>query len=145
MTDKNFQILLVEDDPGDVDLTKMSFKESKISIDLSVVSDGVEAMAYLRKEGKYSNVNRPNLIFLDLNLPKKDGREVLKDIKSDENLKTIPIVILTTSGAETDIIKSYGLGANCYIKKPVGLKQFREVVMEIKNFWFTIVELPNRN
>lgn len=145
MNNKNLEILLVEDDPGDVDLMKESLKESKIAIDMSVVGDGVEAMTYLRKEGRYSCVNRPNIILLDLNLPKKDGREVLQEVKNDDNLKEIPIVILTTSNAEQDIIKSYGLGANCYITKPVGFEQFRKVVNEIKNFWFTIVELPNKN
>ncbi|MGA1825988.1 MAG: response regulator [bacterium] len=145
MNNKNLEILLVEDDPGDVDLMKESLKESKITIDMSVVADGVEAMTYLRKEGRYSCVNRPNIILLDLNLPKKDGREVLEEVKNDDDLKEIPIVILTTSNAEQDIIKSYGLGANCYITKPVGFEQFRKVVNEIKNFWFTIVELPNKN
>ncbi|MGA1870502.1 MAG: response regulator [bacterium] len=144
MNNKNIEILLVEDDPGDVCLMKESLKGSKMTVNMSVVVDGVEAMAYLRKEGQYSEVNRPSIILLDLNLPKKDGREVLQDVKSDDNLKEIPIVILTTSNAEQDIIKSYGLGANCYITKPVGFEQFRKVVNEIENFWFTVVELPNR-
>ena len=142
MNNENFKILLVEDDPGDVDLMKESFKESKTLVDINVVANGVEAMAYLRKEGVYSNVNRPSIIFLDLNLPKKDGREVLQDIRSDKNLKEIPIVILSTSDAESDIMESYGLGANCFVTKPAGFGQFKKVVNEIKDFWFTTVKLP---
>lgn len=136
------EILLVEDSPADVRLTKEALKEEKLHINLSVVNDGVEAMAFLRMEGKYAKAVRPDLILLDLNLPKKDGREVLKEIKDDENLKTIPVVILTISKAEEDILKTYKLHANCYITKPIDLNQFSHVVKSIKDFWLTIVKLP---
>lgn len=142
-TNKPIEVLLVDDDIGDVFLTKETLEETKVKVNLSVVYDGVEAMLYLRKQGEYSNVTQPDLILLDLNMPKKDGRQVLDDIKNDINLKMIPIVVLTTSDAETDIAKSYALGANCYITKPVGLEQFSEVVKAIDNFWFTIVKLPS--
>ena len=136
------EILLVEDNPGDVRLTQETMKEFKVLNNLSVVGDGVEAMAFLRREGKYATASRPDLILLDLNLPKKDGREVLAEIKGDEQLKRIPVVILTTSGAEQDILKTYELHANCYIKKPVDLDQFSAVIKSIEQFWFTIVKLP---
>jgi chemotaxis family two-component system response regulator Rcp1 len=139
---KVVEILLVEDNPGDVRLTQEAFKEGKMINKLSVVEDGVEAMAFLRREGKYTDVPRPDLILLDLNMPKKDGREVLAEIKKDPNLKNIPVIILTTSQAEQDILKSYNLHANCYITKPVDLKQFNRVVKTIKDFWLTIVKLP---
>jgi two-component system, chemotaxis family, response regulator Rcp1 len=135
-------ILLVEDNPGDVRLTMEALKEAKLLNTIATVPDGVEAMAYLRKEGKYSEASRPDLILLDLNLPKKDGREVLADIKSDLNLKRIPVVILTTSRAEQDILKAYNLHANCYITKPVDLDQFVRVAKSIDDFWFTMVRLP---
>ena len=139
---KPVEILLVEDNPGDVRLTQETMKEFKVLNNLSVVGDGVEAMAFLRREGKYAKASRPDLILLDLNLPKKDGREVLAEIKRDEQLKRIPVVILTTSGAEQDILKTYELHANCYIKKPVDLDQFSAVIKSIEQFWFTIVKLP---
>lgn len=136
------EILLVEDNPGDVRLTIEAFKEGKLTNNMNVVGDGEEAMAFLRKEGEYENAPRPDIILLDLNMPKKDGREVLAEIKQDPNLKRIPVVILTTSNAEKDILKSYDLHANCYINKPVDLNQFIEVVKYIKDFWLTIVRLP---
>lgn len=139
------EILLVEDNPADVRLTTEALKEEKVLNNLNVVSDGVEAMAYLRGEGKYGKAPRPDLVLLDLNLPKKDGREVLKEIKEDPSLKTIPVVVLTVSNAEEDILKSYNLHANCYITKPVDLKQFIKVATSIQNFWLTIVKLPPRN
>ena len=136
------EILLVEDSPGDVRLTQEVFKDTKIRNTLHVVGDGVEAMAFLRREGKYTSMPRPDLILLDLNLPRKDGREVLKEIKGDENLKTIPVVILTISKDEQDILKTYRLHANCYITKPVDFDQFIKVVEQIEGFWLTIVKLP---
>jgi two-component system, chemotaxis family, response regulator Rcp1 len=136
------EILLVEDSPADVRLTKEALKEEKMHINLSVVGDGVEAMQFLRKEGKFAKAARPDLILLDLNLPKKDGREVLKEMKSDDNLKSIPTVILTTSKAEEDVLRTYDLHANCYITKPLDLNQFSHVVKSIKDFWLTIVKLP---
>ena len=139
---KLVEILLVEDNPGDVRLTLEAFKEGKILNRLSVVGDGVEAMAFLRREGNYSNVPRPDLILLDLNMPRKDGREVLAEIKKDPELRRIPVIILTTSQAEQDILKSYDLHANCYITKPVDLDQFNTVVKNIQDFWLTIVKLP---
>lgn len=138
------QILLVEDDPGDVELTRESLSDSKLAINISVAGDGVEAMAFLRKEGEYSSAVTPDLILLDLNMPRKDGREVLAEIKADDSLKMIPVVILTTSSAETDIVKSYDLGANCYVTKPVGFDQFAKVVDAIEDFWFTVVKLPTK-
>ncbi|MDA8408592.1 MAG: response regulator [Deltaproteobacteria bacterium] len=139
---KPINILLVEDNPGDVRLTIEGLKEGKILNNLSVVSNGVEAMAFLRKEGQYANVPKPELILLDLNLPRKDGREVLAEIKNDDNLKRIPVVILTSSQAEQDIVKSYNLHANCYITKPVELDQFLGVIKNIEQFWLTVVKLP---
>jgi CheY-like chemotaxis protein len=133
---------LVEDNPADARLTIEALKEEKIFSDLHVVGDGEEAMAYLRREGPYGNATRPDLIFLDLNLPRKDGREVLKEIKTDDGLKTIPVVVLTVSKAEEDILKSYDLHANCYITKPVDLEQFMKVAKTVQEFWFTIVKLP---
>jgi CheY-like chemotaxis protein len=139
---KPVEILMVEDNPGDVRLTIEGLKEGKVNNNLYVVEDGVEAMSFLRREGKYSDAVRPDLILLDLNLPKKDGREVLAELKADENLRTIPVVVLTTSEAEQDILKAYALHANCYITKPVDLDQFISVVTSIEEFWFTIVKLP---
>ena len=147
MTDNNvtpIEILLVEDSPADVRLTKEALKEEKIHNNLSVVNDGVEAMAFLHRQGKYSKAARPDLILLDLNLPKKDGREVLKEIKSDKEFKAIPVVVLTISKAEEDVIKSYNLHANCYITKPIDLNQFAKVVKSIQEFWLTIVKLPGK-
>jgi CheY-like chemotaxis protein len=140
---KPIEILLVEDNPGDVRLIREALKEGKVRNTLHVVYDGVEAITFLRKQGEYSGVLRPDLILLDLNLPKKDGREVLAEIKEDENLKRIPVVVLTTSQSEIDILKSYNLHANCYITKPVDLGQFLEVVKSIEDFWLTIVKLPD--
>jgi CheY-like chemotaxis protein len=136
------EILLVEDSAGDVRLVQENLKESKVRNALNVVGDGMEAMAYLRKEGKYKDTPRPDLVLLDLNLPKKDGRQVLTEIKSDENLKCIPVVVLTISKAEEDIMKSYSLHANAYISKPVDLNQFLKVVKAIEEFWLTVVKLP---
>jgi CheY-like chemotaxis protein len=136
------EILLVEDNPIDVRMTRESLKDSKVLNHMSVVDNGVEAMAFLRREGKYVKATRPDLILLDLNLPKKDGREVLAEIKADEQLRRIPVVVLTTSSAEQDILKTYDLHANCYITKPVNMDQFNAVVKAIEEFWFTIVKLP---
>jgi CheY-like chemotaxis protein len=136
------EILLVEDSPGDVRLTQEVLKEAKVRNQLHVVGDGAEAMTFLKKEGKYADAPRPDLILLDLNLPKKDGREVLDEIKSDENLRRIPVVVLTISKSEEDVFKSYDLHANCYITKPVDLDQFLKVVKSIEDFWLTIVKLP---
>ena len=137
------EILLVEDNPGDIRLTKEALKEAKVLNTLTVVQDGVEALTCLRQRGKYADAKRPDLILLDLNLPKKDGREVLAEIKNDEALKFIPVVILTTSQDEQDVLKSYGLHANCYITKPVELEQFISVVKAIEDFWLGIVILPS--
>jgi CheY-like chemotaxis protein len=138
------QILLVEDSPGDIRLTQEVLKQGKVHNDLHVVRDGVEALEYLRREGPNGEARRPDLILLDLNLPRMDGRELLAEIKHDENLCNIPVVILTTSKAEQDILSAYELHANCYITKPVDLDQFVGVVEAIENFWFTIVKLPSR-
>ncbi|HEY1267644.1 MAG TPA: response regulator [Candidatus Binatia bacterium] len=139
------KILLVEDNPGDVRLTMEALKEGKILNEISVAEDGVEAIAYLRRVGKYAEAPRPDLILLDLNLPKKDGREVLEEIKGDTDLKKIPVVVLTTSAAERDILRAYDLHANCYITKPVDLEQFIRVVQSIEDFWLTIVKLPQES
>ena len=137
------EILLVEDNPGDSRLAKEALKESKLKNNLYVAEDGDEALNFLYKTGKYSIMPRPDLIILDLNLPKKDGREVLAEIKNDDNLKRIPVVILTISKAEEDILKTYNLHANCYVTKPLDLDQFMKVVRSIEDFWLTIVKLPN--
>ncbi|MGC2671533.1 MAG: response regulator [Candidatus Acidiferrum sp.] len=136
------EVLLVEDSPGDVRLTREAFREANESIHLHVACDGVEAMAFLKREGAHDRAPRPDIILLDLNLPKMDGREVLAHIKDDEDLKTIPIVILTTSEAEADIVKSYHLQANCYLSKPVQLEAIESLVKSINNFWLTKVKLP---
>jgi CheY-like chemotaxis protein len=138
----SIEVLLVEDSPGDVRLTTEAFRDANRLIHLHVASDGVEAMAFLRHEGKYVDVPRPHFILLDLNLPKMDGREVLAHIKKDDNLKTIPTIILTTSTAEEDIIRSYQLQANCYLSKPVQLDEFESVVKSINDFWLTRAKLP---
>jgi len=135
-------ILLVEDSPADVRLTREALKEAKVLNTLHVVEDGVAALAFLRKEGQYALQSNPDLILLDLNLPKKDGREVLAEIKQDENLKRIPVVVLTTSKAEEDVVRSYNLHANAYVTKPVDLKQFLEVIRAIEAFWLAVVTLP---
>ena len=136
------EVLLVEDSPGDVRLTREAFKDAKVHINLHVASDGVEAMAFLNREGKHATAPRPDMILLDLNLPKKDGREVLAEIKESPALKSIPVVILTTSSSEEDILRSYLLHANCYITKPVGLEGFLKVVRSIDSFWLSVVKLP---
>lgn len=136
------EILLVEDNPGDVRLTREALKDGKIRNNLYVASDGIQAMRFLRNEGEYADAVRPDVILLDLNLPRKNGREVLAEIKSDPVLASIPVVILTTSEADEDILESYKLHANCYITKPVDLDQFIHVVKSVENFWFEIVRLP---
>jgi len=136
------EILLVEDNPADVRLTMEALKEEKFHSNLHVVTDGEEALAFLRRQGKYSKAARPDLILLDLNLPKVDGREVLREIKGDDRLKSIPVVVLTVSKSEEDILKSYKLHANCYITKPVDLTQFVKVAQSVQEFWLTIVKLP---
>ena len=147
---RTIEILLVEDNPGDVNLTRIALadsptgtlREREIEVNLSVVTDGVEAMNFLHHEGEYHQSVRPDLILLDWNLPRKDGGEVLAEIKADENLKRIPVIVLSTSQAEEDILKAYNLHANCYITKPVDFNKFVQIVQSIEDFWFTIVELP---
>ena len=138
------EMLMVEDSPSDALLAREALAHGKLCHNLHVVEDGVEALAFLRREGRYANAPRPHLILLDLNLPRKDGREVLAELKADVDLRTIPVVVLTTSQAEEDIRKVYGLYANCYIVKPVDFQQFIEVVQGIEHFWFTVVTLPSR-
>ena len=138
------QILLVEDNPGDARLARQGLRQCKIPNDLHVVDDGVKAMAYLQRKGEYATAPRPQLILLDLNLPRKDGREVLREIKEDVNLKAIPVIILTTSRAEEDINKTYSLHANCYVTKPLDLPQFLNTVQSIEDFWFSTVKLPTK-
>jgi len=137
------EILLIEDSPGDVRLTIEALKEAKVRNRLNVVGDGVEAMSFLRQQGRHAAAPRPDLILLDLNLPKKDGREVLAEIKADPKLRCIPIVVLTTSRAEEDVLRAYNLHANCYITKPVDFQQFLTVIKSIENFWLTVVKLPS--
>ncbi|GFO60439.1 response regulator [Geomonas silvestris] len=139
---KPITILLVEDNPGDADLAREALDSGKLSNNLHVVDDGEKAMAFLRRGPGYENAPRPDLVLLDLNLPRKDGREVLSEIKSDPELRSIPVVILTTSQAEEDVYRSYNLHANCYITKPIDLNQFLHVVRSIENFWLSIVVLP---
>ena len=139
---KPVEVLLVEDNAGDVRLTLEAMKEGKVINNLSIASDGVEAMAFLRKEGRYKEAVRPDIILLDLNLPRKDGREVLAEIKADPSLRLIPVVVLTTSQADEDILRTYNLHANCYVTKPVDLEQFINVVKSINDFWFSVVKLP---
>ncbi len=141
----SIQVLLVEDNPGDVRLTKEALKEGKMLNRVTVVGDGVEALSFLRRQGKYADAGQPDLILLDLNLPKKDGRQVLAEIKADPGLKRIPVVVLTTSSAEEDILKTYDLHANCYVTKPVDLEQFMRVVKSIEDFWVTVVKLPSED
>jgi two-component system, chemotaxis family, response regulator Rcp1 len=138
------EILLVEDNPGDVRLTREALRDGKVHNNLSVVSDGVEALEFLHQEGQFADAPRPGLILLDLNLPRKDGRQVLAEIKSDPALSRIPVVVLTTSQAEEDVLKTYGLHANAYVTKPVDLEQFLKVVQSIEDFWLTLVTLPPR-
>jgi CheY-like chemotaxis protein len=136
------EVLLVEDSPGDVRLTREALREGKIRNNLSHVPDGVEAMAFLRHEGQYADVPKPDIVLLDLNMPRKDGREVLAEMKADPRLKRIPVVVLTTSEAEQDILKTYDLHANCYLTKPVDLDQFISIVRSVENFWLQLVKLP---
>ena len=138
------EILLVEDDPGDVELTQYAIKKAKILVNLHVARDGLEAMAFLRREGEFADSPCPDLILLDLNLPGMDGREVLAAVKADPQLKSIPVVVLTTSQSDEDVLKSYCLGANCFITKPVGLEQFAKVIVAIEDFWFTIVRIARQ-
>jgi chemotaxis family two-component system response regulator Rcp1 len=137
------EVLLVEDSPGDVRLTREALKDAKVHISLHVAADGIEAMAFLERTGKHVDACRPDLILLDLNLPRKDGREVLKEIKESAALRSIPVVILTTSSSEVDVLQSYQLHANCYISKPVDLNGFLQVVQSIDNFWLSVVKLPH--
>jgi len=139
---KPIQILLVEDSPGDVDLTIEAMREAKVANELRVAIDGVIAMAFLRREGEYAAAPRPDLVLLDLNLPRKNGTEVLAEMRADPLLRSIPVAVLTTSKAESDILRSYELGANCFITKPVRLQEFLEVIQAIQDFWLTIVRLP---
>lgn len=141
---KPIEILLVEDSKGDVGLIEEVFEDAKIRNNLRVVEDGEEAILYLRGEGQFSGVLRPDIILLDLNLPKKDGREVLEEIKNDEDLKNIPVVVLTTSKAEVDVLKSYNLHANAYVTKPVDFDQFIKVIKSIEDFWLEVVRLPSK-
>ena len=143
MNSRTIEILLIEDNPGDARLTLEAFKEGRVLNNITVISDGVDALAYLRRQGlKYSDAVQPDLILLDLNLPKKDGREVLAEIKADEHLKKIPVVVLTTSAADEDVARAYGSHANCYITKPVELDRFLDVVHSIDSFWLSLVKLP---
>jgi two-component system response regulator len=142
MLNQNIEVLLIEDDPGDIELTQAALTKSKLRINLNTVSDGEEALAYLHQEGDYSQSPKPNLILLDLNLPGLSGREILQAIKSEQQLRHIPVVVLTTSDAEQDVLKSYESGASCYVNKPIGFKEFIQIVGAIEQFWFTIVKLP---
>jgi two-component system, chemotaxis family, response regulator Rcp1 len=142
MSSRPVEILLVEDNPGDVRLTVEALKEARVTNRLSVVTDGEEALAFLRRQGPHADAPRPDLILLDLNLPRKDGREVLAEIKDDDDLRRIPVIVLTTSSADKDVLKTYDLYANCYITKPVDFMQFLAVMKAIEGFWFTIVKLP---
>jgi two-component system, chemotaxis family, response regulator Rcp1 len=141
--DKPIEVLLVEDSPGDVRLTREALKDAKVRISLNVATDGIEAMTFLERRGEYARAPRPDLILLDLNLPRKDGREVLKEIKESLALRSIPVVILTTSSSELDVLQSYELHANCYISKPVDLDGFLKVIQSIDDFWLTVVKLPH--
>ena len=138
------EILMVEDNPGTVRLTQEVMRDSKVRNAMYVVDDGVEAMAFLRKQGRYASAPRPDLVLLDLNLPRKDGRETLAEMKQDEKLKRIPVVVLTTSRSEDDVLRAYDLHANCYLNKPVGLEDFIKVVQSIENFWIEMATLPPR-
>jgi CheY-like chemotaxis protein len=144
MEGQSVEILLVEDNAGDIRLTLEALKSAKVSNNINVVRDGVEAMAYLRREGEYVDATRPGLMLLDLNLPRKSGYEVLEELKTDEDLRRIPVVVLTSSKAEEDVLRSYDLHANSYVTKPVGLQEFAKVVSAIEGFWLTIVQLPPR-
>jgi CheY-like chemotaxis protein len=141
---RSIEILLVEDNPGDARLTLEAMRDAKVRNRLHVVEDGVEAMAFLRRQGRFGDAPRPDLILLDLNLPRKDGREVLAEIKVDPDLKRIPVVVLTTSQAEEDVLRAYDLHANCYVTKPVDLEQFMKIVAQIDQFWIKVVTLPRK-
>ena len=143
-TCRPIEILLVEDNPGDARLTMEALRDAKVRNNVSVVEDGVEALAFLRREGAHADAARPDIVLLDLNLPRKDGREVLAEIKEDQDLKKNPVVILTTSDSDEDVLRAYKLHANCYVRKPVDLDQFIKVVQSIEDFWFSIVKLPPR-
>lgn len=145
MNSRPVEILMVEDNPGDVRLTQEALRDGKVRNVIHSVSDGVAALEFLRREGQYTNAPRPDVILLDLNLPRKDGREVLADIKADPNLLSIPVVILTSSAAEDDIAQSYSLHANAYVTKPVGLEEFIKIIKSIEGFWLEIVKLPNES
>jgi two-component system, chemotaxis family, response regulator Rcp1 len=138
------QILIIEDNPADARLVREVMRDSKIINEISWVPDGVEALAFLRKQGKYVNSPRPNLIFLDLNMPRKDGRDVLREVKADPGFRSIPVVVMTSSQAEEDIARAYDQHANCYVRKPIDFQQFHEVVKSLETFWFSTVELPPR-
>lgn len=140
---RNFRVLLIEDDEGDIELTQEALASSGLPAQLQAVRDGVEALAYLRQEGSFADAVQPDLILLDLNMPRKGGIEVLQDLRSDDKLKHIPVAVLTTSDAREDILKAYSAGANCYISKPVSLDEFLQVVQELKHFWLNVVELPS--
>jgi chemotaxis family two-component system response regulator Rcp1 len=141
---RSIEILLVEDNPGDARLTLEAMREAKMSNRIHVVEDGVEAMEFLRRQGRFGDAPRPDLILLDLNLPRKDGREVLAEVKADPDLKRIPVVVLTTSRAEEDVVRAYDLHANCYVTKPVDLEQFMKIVALIDEFWVNVVTLPGK-
>ena len=141
---KRVQVLLVEDDPADIELTSEALKDSKMIVNLTIVEDGVKAMQFLNQEAPYTDAVRPDLVILDLNLPRKNGREVLQEIKNDDKLRSIPVCILTTSNDALDIKKCYEWGANCWITKPIGLKEFSRIVRSVQDFWFTVVKLPSQ-
>ena len=140
--DQPIHVLLVEDNPADADLTRETLETSKLHVELSVAVDGVQALEFLRRKGRFGTAPRPDLILLDLNLPKKDGRETLAEIKADDDFRQIPIVVLTSSDAERDVAQSYALGANCYVTKPVDLRAFQTIVQAVEDFWFFVVKLP---
>jgi len=140
-----FEILLVEDNPGDVFLTQEAFREGRLAHHLSVVEDGEEAMRFLRREGKHSNAPQPDLILLDLNLPKKDGRELLGEVKTDPELRQIPVIVLTTSKAEQDVARAYKLHANCYLTKPIQMDDFLKTIRSVEEFWLSVVRLPSKD
>jgi CheY-like chemotaxis protein len=140
--DQPIHVLLVEDNPADADLTRETLETSKLHVELSVAVDGVQALEFLRRKGRFATAPRPDLILLDLNLPKKDGRETLAEIKADDDFRQIPIVVLTSSDAERDVAQSYALGANCYVTKPVDLRAFQTIVQAVEDFWFFVVKLP---
>ena len=143
MTEKSIKVLMIEDDLGEIELTRESLKFSKVAIDLHCVQNGEQALIYLRRQSPVGTKSRPDLVLLDLNLPRKNGRDVLKEMRSDPHLRSIPVIILTTSSLTEDILKMYELGANCYITKPIGLEQYSKVIQSIQEFWFNTVKLPS--